>query len=208
MTTTPRPIPSDSPAFKHRQAIGILAVLSAVAVELLLPPLVPEGSVLSWGLGAVGWAFFMAYVTMRLWSILWVGGRKGRELVTQGPYALTRNPLYVGSLCFGLSCAAFLQSLVVLGATCVVGLIYGLRVIPAEERALEAMHGETFRAYRALTPRFLPRWPREPGPASTTLILRGIRGETFKLWRAGLMPPIALLLTHARHLPWWPRLPI
>lgn len=207
MPDAPRPpIPSDSSAFRHRQRIGLAAIVPPALLEMFLPPLLPPGSAWAWVLGGAGWALFVGYATMRIWSILYVGGRKGRELVTTGPYAATRNPLYVGTLCFGLSCAAFLQSLIVLAATVVGGLVYRYRVIPAEERALEALHGEAYRAYRAATPRFLPRWRLPPAAPTSVLVLRGIRAEAPKLWRACLMPPAALLLTHLRHLPSWPHL--
>ncbi|MEW6635116.1 MAG: isoprenylcysteine carboxylmethyltransferase family protein, partial [Pseudomonadota bacterium] len=33
----------------------------------------------------------------RLWSTLYIGGRKSAEVVTGGPYSITRNPLYLFS---------------------------------------------------------------------------------------------------------------
>ncbi|TIL80128.1 MAG: isoprenylcysteine carboxylmethyltransferase family protein, partial [Mesorhizobium sp.] len=36
-------------------------------------------------------------VVGRLWSTLYIGGRKSSEVVTGGPYSITRNPLYVFS---------------------------------------------------------------------------------------------------------------
>jgi protein-S-isoprenylcysteine O-methyltransferase Ste14 len=204
-TDSGRSIPSDEPMFRHRTWVGVLVLLSAVVAELLGPARVPPGGAWAVVLGLLGWALFVAYASMRVWSILYVGGRKGRALVTDGPYAMVRNPLYLGSFLFALSSAAFLQSAIVLAAAGVLALVYRFRVIPAEERALAALLGEAFRTYAARTPRLLPRRPPPPGPQTTVLYLRGIRAEAQKLWVSCLMPPLALLLVHLRHAPWWPR---
>jgi protein-S-isoprenylcysteine O-methyltransferase Ste14 len=34
---------------------------------------------------------------MRIWATTWIAGRKRQSVVNDGPYALTRNPLYVGT---------------------------------------------------------------------------------------------------------------
>ncbi len=88
------------------------------------------------------------------------------QLVTSGPYAIIRNPMYLG------------WALLHFGAGSAVGSGWMVTTIPAaeawihgevvrEERALGERFGEEFRAYRAAVPRYLPnRW----------LIDRGDRG--------------------------------
>ena len=41
-----------------------------------------------------GLALVVLCITGRLWCILYVGNKKNLELVTRGPYSMTRNPLY------------------------------------------------------------------------------------------------------------------
>ncbi len=55
----------------------------------------------AWEGSMFGHALFVAGVVLvgvatvgRLWCALYIGGRKNAVLVTEGPYAMTRNPLY------------------------------------------------------------------------------------------------------------------
>ena len=83
-----------------------------------------------------------------------------RAFVASGPYRWVRNPMYVGAflllagyaLC-AASVAALLVAFAMLGAAMVFVLVY-------EERSLERRFGESYRAYRRATPRWIPRRPR------------------------------------------------
>ena len=93
---------------------------------------------------------------------LWLRGyaagyvRKNAELTQTGPYAHTRNPLYLGSMliAFGFGAAAGTIWLVV--ALTVLFLAIYLPVIQGEEAYLRA-HFAGFDAYAAHVPRLLPR---------------------------------------------------
>lgn len=89
----------------------------------------------------------------------WAAGtiEKERELATGGPYAHTRNPLYLGSFLLGLGLttagghwawpALFLAFYAV---------AYG-RTMAAEARLLEERFGERYRSWAAAVPALLPR---------------------------------------------------
>jgi protein-S-isoprenylcysteine O-methyltransferase Ste14 len=51
---------------------------------------------------SAGWCLWPG-ATLRLWSTLYIGGRKRVVLVSDGPYSLCRNPLYVGTFLIALS---------------------------------------------------------------------------------------------------------
>lgn len=89
----------------------------------------------------------------------WAAGhiRKERELTTHGPYAHTRNPLYVGSFFLGLgvTVAGGRWVFVVLFLLFFL-LVYG-RTIGGEARLLEDLYGERYRHYAAHVPLVLPR---------------------------------------------------
>lgn len=83
--------------------------------------------------------------------------REGHQLVTSGPYARIRHPLYTAML--GISIAFALTSgnwiLVAFVILAVLGIF--LRV-PREEQMLLDEFGEQYRAYMQRTGRFFPRW--------------------------------------------------
>jgi len=93
---------------------------------------------------------------------LWLRGyaagyvKKNAELTTTGPYAYTRNPLYLGSMmmAFGLAAASLRWEIVVLLAILFV-IIY-LPTILSEEKYLQE-HFTEFAAYAKRVPRLLPR---------------------------------------------------
>ena len=75
-------------------------------------------------------------------------------LLTSGPYAFSRNPMYVADVVLWVGWACFYGSVAVL-----IGLLalspVGLIVVPREERGLEARFGETYRQYKQTVPRWL-----------------------------------------------------
>jgi protein-S-isoprenylcysteine O-methyltransferase Ste14 len=77
-------------------------------------------------------------------------------LVTYGPYAYTRNPIYVAALALWLGWSILFGSLVILIGV-VVLTAWITFVVPREERTLEKQFGETYRQYQARVPRWLGR---------------------------------------------------
>jgi protein-S-isoprenylcysteine O-methyltransferase Ste14 len=92
----------------------------------------------------------------RLWATLYIGGRKSAEVVSTGPYSVTRNPLYVFSTIAAAGVGAQTGSYVV---ACVsMGLCAAAFYIVArrEERFLSAKLGGEYLSYLQRVPRFLP----------------------------------------------------
>jgi protein-S-isoprenylcysteine O-methyltransferase Ste14 len=76
-------------------------------------------------------------------------------LVTTGPYARVRHPMYTAGLLFTAGHALVGGVLPALWPLAAVALLVALR-LPDEEAMLEARFGEAFRAWRARTGRLLP----------------------------------------------------
>ncbi len=93
-----------------------------------------------------------------LWLRAYAAGyvKKNQELTVTGPYAHTRNPLYLGSMLIAFGFAlAVLSWPVALALTIGFAVIY-IPVIASEERFLRATFA-SFEAYCRRVPRLIPR---------------------------------------------------
>jgi protein-S-isoprenylcysteine O-methyltransferase Ste14 len=103
---------------------------------------------------AVGLPLSLAGLALRAWAAGCLA--KNRQLATGGPYAYTRNPLYLGTLVVaaGLAIAARSLGLGVLFAA--VFLLVYLPVIQLEEQHLRTLFPD-YSAYAAAVPALWPR---------------------------------------------------
>jgi protein-S-isoprenylcysteine O-methyltransferase Ste14 len=110
---------------------------------------------------AVAWSLLL--VVPGLWLRAYASGyvKKNQELTTTGPYAYTRNPLYLGSTLMAAGFAVALLSWPVALLLAVFFLVIYVPVIASEERFLRATF-PGFEAYCRRVPRFFPRF----GPGS------------------------------------------
>ncbi len=77
------------------------------------------------------------------------------SLVTSGIYKFTRNPMYVGLLCILIGWGVFLSNLFALASAAGFVLYMNRFQIAPEERALEALFGDAFQAYKEKVRRWL-----------------------------------------------------
>jgi protein-S-isoprenylcysteine O-methyltransferase Ste14 len=105
----------------------------------------------------------------RIWSSLFIAGRKDTELVTSGPYAVCRHPLYALSLLGGFALGLATRSMTLTFLTLVVLGTLLARAVAAEERALASRHPQAFTAYASQVPRWWPRWRNWQLPADARL---------------------------------------
>jgi hypothetical protein len=133
----------------------------------------------------VGFAFTVIYVALAhpTWKSLLIGTafviagiavralasghlKKNEELATSGPYAYTRNPLYLGSLILALGFAIAARNWWIAALLLLIFVAIYLPVIGAEEDFLRTKFPE-FAKYSAEVPRVIPRFtshsPYQPG---------------------------------------------
>ena len=143
---------------------------------------------------AVSWAFALLYLLLArpqpsliaagipLLAVgaalrTWASGhiRKQEKLATSGPYAYTRNPLYLGSafMAAGALIMAGNALIVILFVSSAVPLY--LTVMKREEAFLRERFGEEFEKYHAAVPLFVPRltpWRKGAAPFDWGLVGR------------------------------------
>jgi len=76
-------------------------------------------------------------------------------LVTSGPYAITRNPIYIGFVLLYFGLAIILTSLWVLALLIPVLIVLQRGVVEREEVFLQRQFGDAYRKYQARVPRWL-----------------------------------------------------
>src|SRR5215210_5800624 len=104
----------------------------------------------------------MAGATISVLGLLlraWASGhiRKSSALATSGPYAYTRNPLYLGNFLLGLgfTIGSGWWPLGILFAVLFLGIY--LPVMRVESETLAQLFGESYQTYSRGVPIFLPR---------------------------------------------------
>jgi protein-S-isoprenylcysteine O-methyltransferase Ste14 len=130
---------------------------------------------------------------------VWASGHieKTLRLATGGPYAHSRNPLYVGSALLALGVAVASASLLVVAAVVVYFAVFYPAVIREEAAFLAARFPEEYAAWAREVPVFLPRLA-PGGPRATRFEWSRVRAN--REWRAAVALPAAAALLAARAL--------
>lgn len=113
---------------------------------------------------AAGFALMAAGEAVRLWSVGYTGFiTRTRNvgaplLVTSGPYARTRNPIYLGNFLLALGAVTAFNAFMPWTLLCFAGL-FGFQyhfIIRLEEETLRRKFGGLYTRYWERVPRFLP----------------------------------------------------
>lgn len=116
-----------------------------------------NGLALSVGLTFVAIGFALAALSVRRFRLAGtsvVPGQPSTALVVEGPYRVTRNPIYIGFVLVYFGVAVMLTSVWVLLLLIPVAVILQRGVVEREEDHLERQFGETYRQYKARVPRW------------------------------------------------------
>ena len=188
---------------RSRAWISILTIVPfGLAAFLLEPPWIPEDTPWDWLVDVVAWLIFLGGATFRWWATLYIGGRKHNVVISDGPYAMCRNPLYVGTLLITASIPVFLHSLVFGVGLVLSSLIYLGITVPYEERMLRESFGSSYAQYCEQVPRFFPNWRRWHSPSVINVSLSGLLAEYKRMLRWVWVPLLAEAAAHWHAVLW------
>ncbi len=145
--------------------IGVAAAALAFLAQSACPLGLGLGPEARW----FGWALIATGLALDLWAMatMWRAGtnilphRAAGRLVTSGPFAFTRNPIYLGNSTALVGIAGAENSLWFVVAAVVAAALVEVLAIRREEAHLALRFGSAWAAYAAR----VPRWFRVPSRA-------------------------------------------
>lgn len=140
--------------------LGALALGCLLSLVLPIGPRLasPNGLALGVGVTFVAIGLALAVLSIRRFRLAGtsvVPGEPSTALVVEGPYRLTRNPIYIGFVLLYFGLAIILTSLWVLVLLIPVLIVLQRGVVEREETYLERQFGDAYRKYQARVPRWL-----------------------------------------------------
>lgn len=160
-------------------------------------PLVEESLMLAGcffaGVGAFG----------RVWCSLYIAGYKNNKLVTSGPYALCRNPLYFFSFLGGTGVALATECFTLPLLVILAFASYYPAVIAREKKRLQELFGEEYDRYCQNVPSFFPRLGKRISEPDTYVVnpkvfSHNIIDALWFIWIIGILEFISAL--HDTHI--------
>ena len=141
-----------------------------------------------------GYLLLLAGLLIRVWCIFYIGGRKSKNLIMEGPYSICRNPLYVGTFLLVIGIGLCFENLLMLAFSVIIIIPAHLLVVRMEESHLEAIFGERYRLYKERVPRYWPRPGSYESRKTVTVSVRAIRRIAIDTVGVLLLPGIEDLL--------------
>ena len=179
---------------KLRIAALRLSFVPVVFIAVFVRPSWSGESGLAFWIELVGYLFLLIGLVIRMWSILYVGGRKSKRLITEGPYSICRNPLYIGTFFLTVGAGLCFENPLMLFVSLVLVVPAHLLVVRMEEAHLESIFEGEFRKYAKEVPRYWPRFRSYVASETLTISTRAVRRIAVDTVAVLLLPEVEDLL--------------
>lgn len=164
---------------KSRMRNSRRAVWAVVLLCLISNSYLADDTPLHEGLEYTGYFLVLICAFGRLFSTAFLGGRKNQQLMTDGPFSVVRNPLYVFSLIGIVGVGLISTRITILASLLIMHLISYHYLVQREEAALLERFGDAYRDYCARVKRFIPNFKLYTSPETMemrpSLLLIAIR---------------------------------
>ncbi len=147
--------------FRHRDLLPVPFIVVAIAVLVFTRPTFTAGPARALLLGA-GALVVLLGESIRVWAVGYSGGTTrsrsliADRLVTEGPYAIVRNPLYAGNFLIAIGFSIMANAVVVIPLVALYFIMEYYPIVRREEAFLLEKFGAGYEAYLSSVPRFLP----------------------------------------------------
>jgi heptosyltransferase-3 len=208
------PVPAAAPPASTRRlpdwvfAPGFAQCCFLVAMAVyacFAPPSFVEETWLDTLVDAIGLMSLGAGALLRVWTLshvekcpLW-SQRKPERLITDGPYAFIRHPIYIGNFLVAMGLIFLADAYVLLPLLFCLTMFQHRVVVGAEDLLLQSRFGRLFSDYRASVPAYVPHVVPRPADFS----LRDLRPRAFAhVWEIVLAASFFEWLDSPAHREW------
>jgi len=141
-----------------------------------------------------GYLFLLAGLIIRIWCTFYIGNRKSKQIITEGPYSICRNPLYAGTFLLAIGVGLCFENLLML--LLIPAIVIPVHIITArvEEANLELKFGEQYRVYKEKVPSFWPRFSNYNSPDTLEVNINSVRRIAMDTAGILLLPQVEDLL--------------
>ena len=143
---------------RYRLTISKILLLLIIALLFLSATDISRTTFLYNFCNAFGFFLLLIGVIGRVWSSLYIEGNKTNNLITEGIYALTRNPLYFFSFLLLSGYCFIIKSMIITGISLLIWILIYPKTIKHEEEKLLKIHKDDFLEYYNKTPKIIPKF--------------------------------------------------
>jgi len=139
-----------------RLFVSKILIFILLAMMFVTNNIYDETGIANISLEIAGYAFLFMSAIGRLWASAYISGKKSKELIINGPYSISRNPLYFFSFLGYIGTGMVFESLVLTAGMGVMFFLTHWNTILSEEKGNRQRFGSVYDEYAKNVPRFIP----------------------------------------------------
>ncbi|HNX26689.1 MAG TPA: isoprenylcysteine carboxylmethyltransferase family protein [Phycisphaerae bacterium] len=171
-----------------------LGSLPVILMAIFVRPEWEHEETTSFIIEMVGYLFLIFGLCIRVWAILYIGGKKSKELTTTGPYSLCRHPLYLGTFSIVVGAGLCFENIPMLLATILIMVPIHLVVARMEDEHMAELFPQTYPEYKKLVRGYWPNFKNYRSSETIEIPIRSIRRVLVDTIAVLMIPQIEDLL--------------